>query len=995
MVDLRGSRLAVILSICAIGAGCSKHRERSLSYRVELGQPTGAATFADVGSQVLLAAATTYPEPTEIAEPPPVSLTAGDGTGLRLIRYTARVAVHGPLAFTELRLSFQNPEDRVLEGRFQLTLPEGAAISRLAMRTSAGWQEAEVVELGKARRVYEDFLHRAQDPALLEREAGNQFRARIFPIDARATKDIIVSFSAELASPTEDYRLPLRGLPQIDSLDVAAVVGGKWTRLSKKGWVPDVDFVAPRTGAARALRAGGLFAAYVTPAGTGKRARLDAMTIAFDTSASRTPGYAGSVDDLVATIAALPGDPEIALFVFDQEIAPIYRGKASKLGERERRLLRARRPLGASDLGLALRTAAAIGHPRVVVVGDAVATAGTREVSELVALARGLEGIDRIDVVVRGGIRDRDAARALTAAGGAVLDGDRMTPAEVAASLGEEVASGVAVSAAGARWVYPDRLDGVLAGQTRVIYGDLGDAKALALSVGGAVQRPAAAAAPAVLLRRAVASAEIARLEAQLAAMGADAGDRREAMRERIVDVSVRSRVLSRFTGLLVLETEEDYRRFDIERTALADVLTIDESGRVVAVSRSGSELVMVEPTAPPIENEEGEKDYKESGKREAGEDEAVDEEVMGGSAPALEPPPAPRPSPEPERVAETETATAPSPAVGSADPGQSVDGDDGSPGPAEERVEPEQTGPPPIAGTFATVRAQLDAKKLDDALVTALAWHREKPGDVMALVALGEALEAAGHQRLAARAYGSIIDLFPSRADLRRYAGMRLARLAAGVELATDSFAAAVASRPDHLTGHRLLAYAHARAGRYDQAMSALEAGLDQRYPPGRFAGGTRVLAEDLAIVGAAWIAARPAVAAAVRRRLAKRKLEPAGPTVRFVLSWETDANDVDFHIHDGRGGHASFRQKTLASGGELYADITNGYGPECFAISGKPAAAPYRLRAHYYSRGPMGYGMGQLEVLEWDGQSLSIEARPFVVMNDGAYLELGSWSP
>jgi hypothetical protein len=203
------------------------------------------------------------------------------------------------------------------------------------------------------------------------------------------------------------------------------------------------------------------------------------------------------------------------------------------------------------------------------------------------------------------------------------------------------------------------------------------------------------------------------------------------------------------------------------------------------------------------------------------------------------------------------------------------------------------------------------------------------------------------------------------------------------------------VASRPDHLTGHRLLAYAHARAGRYDQAMSALEAGLDQRYPPGRFAGGTRVLAEDLAIVGAAWIAARPAVAAAVRRRLGERKLEPAGPTVRFVLSWETDANDVDFHIHDGRGGHASFRQKTLASGGELYADITNGYGPECFAISGKPAAAPYRLRAHYYSRGPMGYGMGQLEVVEWDGRSLSIEARPFVVMNDGAYLELGSWSP
>jgi uncharacterized protein YfaP (DUF2135 family) len=30
--------------------------------------------------------------------------------------------------------------------------------------------------------------------------------------------------------------------------------------------------------------------------------------------------------------------------------------------------------------------------------------------------------------------------------------------------------------------------------------------------------------------------------------------------------------------------------------------------------------------------------------------------------------------------------------------------------------------------------------------------------------------------------------------------------------------------------------------------------------------------------------------------------------PSLRFVLDWQTDANDVDFHIHDAKGGHAAF---------------------------------------------------------------------------------------
>src|SRR5262245_42663051 len=142
--------------------------------------------------------------------PPPLSLTNSEGVGLQLISLQARAVVEDPLALTELHLTFHNPEARQIEGRFEITLPPGAAVSRFAMRQSTGWQEGEVVELQAARRAYEDFLHRRQDPALLEKQPGNQFHARVFPIPAAADKELIITYSQELVRSDEPYRLPLR-----------------------------------------------------------------------------------------------------------------------------------------------------------------------------------------------------------------------------------------------------------------------------------------------------------------------------------------------------------------------------------------------------------------------------------------------------------------------------------------------------------------------------------------------------------------------------------------------------------------------------------------------------------------------------------------------------------------------------------------------------------------------------------------------------------------
>jgi tetratricopeptide (TPR) repeat protein len=300
--------------------------------------------------------------------------------------------------------------------------------------------------------------------------------------------------------------------------------------------------------------------------------------------------------------------------------------------------------------------------------------------------------------------------------------------------------------------------------------------------------------------------------------------------------------------------------------------------------------------------------------------------------------------------------------------------------------------------GRFKDVMDRLADKDAKAAFDAASAWRSEEPGDVMALIALGESAEALGAPRLAARAYGSIVDLFPTRADLRRFAGERLERLAdaGALELAIDTFEKARADRPDHPASHRLLAMAYLRARQPQRAFEVLAAGLKRSYPAGRFRGVDRILREDLGLAAAAWIRLDPKREDEIRRQLAAAGgVAEEGPSLRFVLVWETDANDVDFHIYDGDGNHAFYGSRQLTTGGELYADVTTGYGPECFTVRGArdERAGPYKLQAHYYSRGPMGYGMGKLQLVEHDGKGgLTFEERPFVVMNDHAFVDLGT---
>ncbi|XXY45909.1 AgmX/PglI C-terminal domain-containing protein [Sorangium sp. So ce269] len=1089
----------------------------------------------------------------------PIRLTAADGTGLRLVALTGRAVIEAPLALTELHLTFENPEDRVLEGTFRVTLPRGASLGRLAMKIGQRWQEGEVVERKRAREAYEDFLHRKQDPALLEQAAGNEVSARVFPIPARGVKEIVLSYSQELG-PDAPFTVPLRGLPVVSHLDLEATVAGAAApvhALHRSDAAPDADFVVEpaRLGSTEArggLRSGELVLARVSAPVDARPDPLASAVILVDTSASRALGLEDQLGLLAAVAQAVaraggPGAP-LTVACYDQTVTPVFDGAASAFGEAEIQRIRARRALGASDLGRALRWAGerarARGQRRVVLLSDGIATAGEVAPGALRGAAAALRdaGVERLDAVALGGIRDEAALRQLVTAGlprdGALIDGARDL-AEVERRLASATRSGIAVDVEGARWVWPRALDGVQPGDEALVYAEVPAELPVRITVDGRTIAPELRGVERPLLERAAARAKID----DLLAREATGGDQ-DAVRKQIIDLSVAHRVLSPYTALLVLETERDYARFDIPRRGLSDILAV-EGGRVAvrkrswppaekpwaaappagvagpradvspAASAAAEGAALRSPPAPPAPPAgeltidsfgAGGLGLSGIGEGGGGRAEGIGLGSIGtvghGSAAA---PPAPGAAPgtgsgqgfggghgrlggnhsgaavpsirmgatqvsgrfPPEviqrivrqsfgrfrlcyeaglrrnarlqgRVAVHFTID-PSGAVANARDGGS-DLPDGAvvscvvrafhalsfPAPEGGSVDvvyplqlalpsaaaapavgdaaatppepPPESPPGPYTGRFKRVQDLLAQGDAPAAVRDAWAWRAEDPGDVLALVALGEALEAAGDVPGAARAYGSLVDLFPARADLRRFAGGRLERLAggAGLELAIDTYEKAREQRPDHPSSHRLLAFARLKRGEHAAAFDSLAAGLERRYPPGRFAGVESILREDLGLVAAAWIKAEPARRANVLARLAKAGAALEGaPSLRFVLSWETDANDVDFHIRDDRGGHAYYSQPTLPGGGRLYADVTTGYGPECFTIRAprERRASRYTLQAHYYARGPMGYGMGKLQIVDHDGKGgLSFEERPFVVMTDQAFVDLGA---
>lgn len=122
-----------------------------------------------------------------------------------------QVDITGQVAKTRVEQEFFNPTGSRLEGTYLFPLPEGATISDFAMDVNGKMTEAELLDAGKAKIIYEDIVRRMRDPALLEYSGKGAFRARIFPLEPHSGKKIRISYTQPLTADNRvlEYTYPL------------------------------------------------------------------------------------------------------------------------------------------------------------------------------------------------------------------------------------------------------------------------------------------------------------------------------------------------------------------------------------------------------------------------------------------------------------------------------------------------------------------------------------------------------------------------------------------------------------------------------------------------------------------------------------------------------------------------------------------------------------------------------------------------------------------
>lgn len=175
-------------------------------------QPAPRATHALDWTQQLMAAADSPLVPASNYEGGALVITDAAGNEGRLSLKQIHVDVHieDGFARTTVDQVYFNHEDRRLEGVFYFPLPNNSSISRLAMYVGRQLNEAGMIERKRGREVFETIRYQRRDPALLEWMDGSMFRMRVFPIEARENKRIIISYTQKLETAYDrtSYRFP-------------------------------------------------------------------------------------------------------------------------------------------------------------------------------------------------------------------------------------------------------------------------------------------------------------------------------------------------------------------------------------------------------------------------------------------------------------------------------------------------------------------------------------------------------------------------------------------------------------------------------------------------------------------------------------------------------------------------------------------------------------------------------------------------------------------
>ena len=882
-------------------------------------------------------------------------LKVGDKEELPLRGMQANVRIDGFRARVTLDCYFYNDHNRILEGTFQLRLPEGASPHFLAYgatvfrspdvskdqpvfftdgqsRKMTGdpsavmadrqetWtkpKEARVVPKEKAAFAYGETVHRRVDPALMEWAGAGVFNARVFPLFPKRLHRIVIGYDVDLTPAGEDFEyrfdLPEKvskltadvSVANIPGVDVTVAPHAKPVRTASRSYYRfegtqartiTVRLRKPGTMAltGRGASGGEYFATRFRPAlPPGENvAKPSRKVFLVDTSLSSNPDRFNIYLKLLAALVEKNRDSidRLNVLFFNVESFWWRGGNVENTPANVRALLAFANNLaleGATDLESALSATArppgAAEPIDVFLLSDAAATWGESNLhvmaqslgpATLFAYRTGLAGTDS---------RALDFLAAET--GGAVFSivGEAEIPKAAVAHRSRpwqiravEVTGGGNLMLAGRpRVIYP--------GQDLVLVGR-GTPAANAKIVLDLRRRDGGKAIVTTRLDHMVQSPLAARAYGQIAVAQLEELD--AATEEISKAYATHFRVTGRTCSLLMLESEADYRRFNIKPEEDAFVVKSRPADEAVAKALRDLGDALGDPKASFL-----------AWLRKL--------QHMPGMTFRL---------PASLRMA-IESMPGESFVVSSA--------------PLRCKARTWEAVP-------AKLRKQLASGKLDYDVLTEDAARR--------LTRFGPAD--------AIKTVSSLVEKSPGDSVLARDVGFSAMQWGLPAH-AYHLFRRVADARPYEPQTYLAMARCLEEMGRADLAMAYFEVGLSGSWA-GRFGEFRRIVGLEyvrfLRRVSRGQLQTTVPQYAAARLTSVTGEFDVGKADLVVVILWNTDRTDIDLHVTEPTGEECFYKNPKTRLGARLTRDVTDGYGPEMYVLP-KARGGQYRIRAKYYS--------------------------------------------
>ena len=137
-----------------------------------------------------------YRLPRPIIHPPhPPRPPVPPASSYRIKQLEMNATLSDQVARVQVSQTFVNTGNRTMEVCFMFPIPYDGAIDRLTLLVDGKEYDGKVLDREEARRIYEGYIRRNRDPALLEWMGSGMFKTSVFPVPAGAERTVTLRYS--------------------------------------------------------------------------------------------------------------------------------------------------------------------------------------------------------------------------------------------------------------------------------------------------------------------------------------------------------------------------------------------------------------------------------------------------------------------------------------------------------------------------------------------------------------------------------------------------------------------------------------------------------------------------------------------------------------------------------------------------------------------------------------------------------------------------------